>query len=327
MKGIVIKTAALGAAALLCLALSGCALRPMPLIPEDTATPVPTASLTPSPTPEPVPLEAAPPATPTPIPARSDRPRIIGSKSTAAGSVLLTNQSGMRIRELYLAEAYSEEWGRNLIPSESSIREGEKIKLFYPAIPEDSEGYYDILVRCEDGYTDVIYYVRLADTSEGAITYDPSDGYLHLTELTAASADPSSDSSENGGNQSGSDRRRSSRSEEDSEDEDEEDSWDEDEEDSEDEDEEDDEDSWDDEDDEDWEVYYYDNEYGYIDENGEFVYYDGYYDENGNFIQYEEEDGYFDENGVFIPYDDEDSSGEYGYEGLEDTDRWDYVSQ
>ena len=141
---------------------------------------------TPSPTPEPT--ETIPPtATPTPSPSSTPTPapRQIGSVSGSAGFVYVTNDTAQRLREIHLQVQDSGDWGRNLIPSDSSIRGGERFRLFYPAAPEGYSQVWNMQVGTDDGSLYSIYTVNFTDMETASLKRD-SDGALFLSYMSLA---------------------------------------------------------------------------------------------------------------------------------------------
>ncbi|MBR2766384.1 MAG: hypothetical protein IKE03_10445, partial [Blautia sp.] len=139
---------------------------------------------TPSPTPEPAPT-IAPTATPTPSPTATPTPapRQIGSVSGSAGFVYVTNETAQRQREIHLQLQDSDEWSRNLIPSDSSIRGGERFRLYYPAAGEGYSNVWNMQVRTDDSSLYSIYTVNFTDMETANLLRD-SDGALYLTYMS-----------------------------------------------------------------------------------------------------------------------------------------------
>ncbi|MBR2527413.1 MAG: hypothetical protein IKE58_02935 [Blautia sp.] len=134
----------------------GCRFEPKPLINDITPTPAVQPVMTQEPTPTPIPAPTAFPVQNVSAPVMI---RVFGSKSDSSGSFLLTNHSRSPIREIYLSSADKGQWGRNLLPRETSIREGEQVQIYYPA--SDSENLYDIRITDGNGSWHEIYSVNL----------------------------------------------------------------------------------------------------------------------------------------------------------------------
>ena len=214
--------------------LTGCGLPDirMPDLIKPTPTPVPVTA-TPSPTPAPTVTPAGITITPS--------PRRVGSKNGSAGSLQLSNATGLRFRQIYLQEVGNDGWGKNLIPQESSIHPGEILLLFYPA---SSTPLFNMLLRDTDGRTYELDEVQFSDMSSGVLRKD-QDGTVYIQYMSLSQRVEL-------------DTRGTSSAYEEEDDDDDED----DEEDIEEEDPEYDYDDDDDdeEDDGDWEVYYYDED-------------------------------------------------------------------
>lgn len=154
-----------------------------PTVPAAAPTAVPTA----------VPATATPASTSTPA------PRSIGEKNSKSKYVYLTNNLSTKIREFYLMVSGEDEWGENLIPSETSIKKSEQVQLFYTPESDsheeetvsedetaDSENLYDMKIVTADGDIYEIYSVELGDMEKAVLTYDQDMGvaYLRYMSLT-----------------------------------------------------------------------------------------------------------------------------------------------
>ncbi|MDY5664611.1 MAG: hypothetical protein SPF46_09160, partial [Blautia sp.] len=73
---------------------------------------------TPAATPTPTPAPATP--TPTPLPTATPAPRLIGTKTADSKCIYLTNNTQKVLRRLYVKVSGAEDWGKSLIPNESS---------------------------------------------------------------------------------------------------------------------------------------------------------------------------------------------------------------
>lgn len=144
-------------------------------------------------------VPTAVPATATPAPTSTPAPRSIGEKNSKSKYVYLTNNLSTKIREFYLMVSGEDEWGENLIPSETSIKKSEQVQLFYTpesdsheeeTISEDetadSENLYDMKIVTADGDIYEIYSVELGDMEKVVLTYDQDMGvaYLRYMSLT-----------------------------------------------------------------------------------------------------------------------------------------------
>lgn len=139
------------------------------------------------------------PATATPAPTSTPAPRSIGEKNSKSKYVYLTNNLSTKIREFYLMVSGEDEWGENLIPSETSIKKSEQVQLFYTPESDshegetvsedetaDSENLYDMKIVTADGDIYEIYSIELGDMEKAVLTYDQDMGvaYLRYMSLT-----------------------------------------------------------------------------------------------------------------------------------------------
>lgn len=144
-------------------------------------------------------VPTAVPATVTPAPTSTPAPRSIGEKNSKSKYVYLTNNLSTKIREFYLMVSGEDEWGENLIPSETSIKKSEQVQLFYTPESDsheeetvsedetaDSENLYDMKIVTADGDIYEIYSVELGDMEKAVLTYDQDMGvaYLRYMSLT-----------------------------------------------------------------------------------------------------------------------------------------------
>ena len=112
-------------------------------------------------------------ATPTPAFSPTAAPRMIGRKTTSAGSAMISNSTGTRFRQLFLQVSGTGDWGRNLIPSEGSIRVSEQFTLYYPEAVNGNT--YDLRLRDDDGTLYEIYGVDLTDIDSAVLRKDDED--------------------------------------------------------------------------------------------------------------------------------------------------------
>lgn len=150
------------------------------------------------PTTAPTAAPTVPPVTVTPAPTATPAPRIIGNKNSQSKFVYLTNKLDSDIRELYLMASGAEDWGDNLIPSESSIKTAEQVQMFYTPesakeSPESSSEngdspavVYDMKMVTAEGNTFEIYRVELNDMEKAALNFDKgtSSVYIRYMSLT-----------------------------------------------------------------------------------------------------------------------------------------------
>ena len=144
-------------------------------------------------------VPTAVPATATPDPTSTPAPRSIGEKNSKSKYVYLTNNLSTKIREFYLMVSGEDEWGENLIPSETSIKKSEQVQLFYTPESDsheeetvsedetaDSENLYDMKIVTADGDIYEIYSIELGDMEKAVLTYDQDMGvaYLRYMSLT-----------------------------------------------------------------------------------------------------------------------------------------------
>ena len=181
-----------------------------------------------TPTPEATAAPTAVPVTVTPVPTSTPAPKVIGVKTTDAKFVYLTNSLSSDLREIYLMTSGGEDWGKNLIPSESSVKGAEQVQMYYTPSTEstDSEDtsedstedtsststeLYDMKIVTSDGNTYEIYSIDLGDMEKASLTMDTDSEtaylrYMNLSEKkekdtrdnsqqTSSSDDESSDDS------------------------------------------------------------------------------------------------------------------------------------
>ena len=193
-------------AAVLTLLAAGCVKKKAEVI-EVTPTPAPTATPT------------VAPATPTPAPTATPAPRMIGTKTSTSKFVYLTNNTNKDIREFYLRVSGAEEWGNNLVPSESSVKAAEQVQLYYSpsGSAEQSTGEtentqsaasaYDLKLVDRDGNAYEISGAQLTDMEKATIRYEDEEDMLYLSYMSVSekkekdtknsSSASSSDSDEN----------------------------------------------------------------------------------------------------------------------------------
>ena len=149
-------------------ALSGCKVGiEMPELIKATPTPAPT----PPPTATPVPATPLPTQKPTPA------PRMLGSKTGSAGRVQFINATGMRFRQVYLQARGGEGWGRNFLPTESSIHVNENFVLNYP---QAGGGIFNFLFQDEQGIRYELRSIPVTDMATATLQYDRAQGDVYL---------------------------------------------------------------------------------------------------------------------------------------------------
>jgi hypothetical protein len=226
-----------------------------------------------TPTPEPTATPTPVPVTPTPMPTSTPAPRLIGTKTSTSSFVYLTNNLGGSIREVYLKVADTEDWGKNLVPSEASIRAAEQVQLHYS--PESSEDTYDLKFITRDGSVYILYKVKLTDMEKASLSLDGETPYLRYTSLTDNSEVDTRETGEASSTISSSGTSSSDEAE--------------------------DADSSGDSSDEDWEVYYYDND-DYDNYNYDYNDYD--YDDY-DYNDYNDYDDFSDYHEEYYGYDED----------------------
>ena len=156
-----------------------------------------------TPTPEATAAPTAVPITVTPVPTSTPAPKVIGVKTTDAKFVYLTNSLSSDLREIYLMTSGGEDWGKNLIPSESSVKGAEQVQMYYTPSTEstDSEDtsedstedtsststeLYDMKIVTSDGNTYEIYSIDLGDMEKASLTMDTDleTAYLRYMSLS-----------------------------------------------------------------------------------------------------------------------------------------------
>ena len=159
---------------------------------EVTPTPVPTATPT------------AVPATVTPAPTATPAPRVIGVKTSQSKFIYLTNSLGTTLREIYVRESGTEDWGKNLIPSESIVQDAEQVQMYYSsgsASTNDSSSgdtssdqsasagssLYDMKIVTAEGDAYEIYSIETDDMEKASLTMDQDSGVAYLRYMSLAS--------------------------------------------------------------------------------------------------------------------------------------------
>lgn len=140
-------------------------------------------------TPTPVILPTAtptvPPVTVTPIPTSTPAPRMIGTKTAVSKYIFLTNNASKAFRELYLRQAGNGEWGNNLIPTESSIKELEQVQLYYGEGADlASDQLFEMKLVDKEGNVYTISNIELGDMEKAVLRYLESDEAVYISYLS-----------------------------------------------------------------------------------------------------------------------------------------------
>lgn len=146
------------------------------------------AAVTPVPTATPVPVTS----TPTPMPTPTEAPKRIGVKTDTAKYVTLVNNAGVDLREIYIQNEETEEWGKNLIPSESSVKDKEQVQMYYE--PQD-DGEYHIKIVTENAEEFEIYSAELDDMKQTALYIEEGAAYLKYTSVSSKTEKTTTDTS------------------------------------------------------------------------------------------------------------------------------------
>lgn len=87
--------------------------------------------------------------------------KIIGTKSTTAGELVITNKTGVKISQLFVRPVNDEEWGEELIDGKFTIGNGEQALYYYDKEAKTDSGSkvikYDMQIQDDNGS---IYYYR-----------------------------------------------------------------------------------------------------------------------------------------------------------------------
>ena len=107
---------------------------------------------------------------------------MIGVKTSQAKYIYMTNKLEDDIREIYLMTSGGDDWGKNLIPSESSVKGAEQVQMYYT--PESAtDAIYDMKIVDGDGNAYEIYSAELGDMEKAKILIDSGEAYLTYTSL------------------------------------------------------------------------------------------------------------------------------------------------
>ena len=87
------------------------------------------------------------------------------------------------IREIYLRAAGGTEWGKNLIPAESTIKDAEQVQMYYT--PDSAtDAIYDMKVVDGDGNAYEIYSAELGDMEKAKLMIQDGSAYLTYMSLS-----------------------------------------------------------------------------------------------------------------------------------------------
>ena len=137
---------------------------------------------TPAATPTPTPAPATP--TPTPLPTATPAPRLIGTKTADSKCIYLTNNTQKVLRRLYVKVSGAEDWGKSLIPNESSVKSAEQVRMYYT--PQGEGITYDMRFVDGDGSTYEIYSVNLSDMERASLKKDEEQGLYYLSYMSVS---------------------------------------------------------------------------------------------------------------------------------------------
>ena len=107
-------------------------------------------------------------------------------KTSTAKFVYLTNSTKGEIREIYLRAAGGEEWGKNLVPAEATIKAAEQVQMYYTS-DSAKNAIYDMKIVDGDGNAYEIYSVQLSDMEKAKLMIDNGEAYLTYTSLSEKS--------------------------------------------------------------------------------------------------------------------------------------------
>ncbi len=135
---------------------------------EPKVTPTPAATATPV------------PVTSTPVPTPTQAVKMIGIKTKDAKMVYLTNGTKAELRGIYLKGTEEEEWGRNLVPAESSVKAGEQVRMYYIPLSAEEEGSYDLKIVTEEGSIYELLGISMEDMERASLKLDEEKDLLSL---------------------------------------------------------------------------------------------------------------------------------------------------
>lgn len=169
-----------GLCAVSALVISGCSAGNLggDLIKEVTPTPVPVPTATPVPTPT---------VTPVPVNTATPAPWRIGTKTSLSSYLYLNNNLNDKVREMYLMAYGGYEWGKNIIPSEATIKAFEKVQFCYtPMTAEDGSEVtlYSMKFVTQSGKVYQLDQIPLQDMQQAVLRVDDGLVSLHYTSLS-----------------------------------------------------------------------------------------------------------------------------------------------
>ena len=132
------------------------------------------------------PIEPAPtiPAeTPTPAPTSTPAPRMIGTKTSQSKYIFLTNAIDNPLREIYMCPFGWMDWGKNLIPAETTIKPGERVQMFYDESQASADGLYNMKFVDKAGNAYGVYAVELGDMESASLQLISNLGFLFYVSL------------------------------------------------------------------------------------------------------------------------------------------------
>ena len=141
-----------------------------------------TAVVTSTPTPAPVVTEA--PAAAPVVPTSTPVPNLIGTKTSQGKYIYLTNNNDKPLREIYLRESGTEDWGKNLIPGESTVKQSETVQMYYAASGSDPSTL-DVKVVDKSGNSFAMYGIDFTDIESASFRVQEETGYLSWMSVTS----------------------------------------------------------------------------------------------------------------------------------------------
>ena len=138
-------------------------------------------------TPTPAPVETPVPAVETPavaVPTSTPVPNLIGTKTSQGKYIFLTNNNDKPLREIYLREAGEEDWGKNLIPMESTVKQSETVQMYYAASPNDPTTL-DMKVVDKAGNSFAMYSIDFTDIESASFRVQEETGTLSWISVTS----------------------------------------------------------------------------------------------------------------------------------------------
>ena len=121
---------------------------------------------------------------------------MIGVKTSQAKYIYMTNKLEDDIREIYLMTSGGDDWGKNLIPAEASVKASEQVQMFYTpddtAVSSDSTDestdttVYDMKIVTAKGDVYQIYSIDLSDMEKASLAYDEESSTAYLTYTSLA---------------------------------------------------------------------------------------------------------------------------------------------